>query len=142
MEHYTYTMSNITVVEYYHQALSINIIIEIKDNGDMVCNVHRIWTTLGDGKVIVTFQNQADFRTVISMDMKQICEKALDHVQEIETINSVEMFDASTRLSQNELSIFNETWHICNDAIMIAGKLYRLSEFHLWFKVDGFCDEI
>jgi hypothetical protein len=45
-------------------------------------------------------------------------------------------------LSQNETSIFDETWHVCNDAILINGKLYKLSEFHLWFCIDGFADNV
>jgi hypothetical protein len=136
----TFTMSNITVNEFFVQSPSIVCSIEIHDQGHLICNVTRYWVEKGKGNILILFNNNCDFRTVIQIDIAAILVSTVDKICEISTVNSASIYDNIHIMKECEPYIFKEIWHLCNDGILVDGHVFRLSEFRVSFDIENTID--
>lgn len=133
-------MSNITVNEYFIQSPSLVCSIEISENGSLTCNVTRYWVKKGRGNILIVFNNNCDFRTVIQLDIASILTSTIDKICEISMVKSASIYDNSHSLKNCDPDIFREVWNLCNDGILVNGYLFKLSEFRVSFDVEDVLD--
>jgi len=127
----TSTMSNIKITQYYVQSPLIACVINIKEDGSIKCDVHKMWVEKGTGKVIVTFRNHSDFRTLIQLDVGAILMKVFENCEDLGLVIDVCMEDNENVISECTREDFSNGWSICNDALMVKENLFKLSEFNL-----------
>jgi len=130
---HTLTMSNITVINYDDQSPMVTCVIDMSDQNTFTCHVHKMWVDKGEGKIVVRFRNNADFRTIVQVDIKNILvefDKSLPTGCEV-TVASI--YDNHQQLIGLGIDTFSDVWTVCNNTLMIGQNLFDVSQTHIEF---------
>jgi hypothetical protein len=132
----TFTMSNITVKEYYLQSPAVLCSVDVRENDVLTLNVTRYWVQKGHGKVEIIINNYCDFRTLIQLDIENLLVNTIDKICEISTIKTATIYDDYQCLNDCESSDFQGIWQICNNGILVKDRVFDLMAFRACFHID------
>lgn len=132
----TFTMSNINIIEHKVQSPFIAMVIKLTEDGSLTCHLHHMWVTKGTGKVVITFENHADFRTGMIIDMQEVILRTLQDTSDDGKVISASIYDKEQIIDPCDQSYFVGGWTFCNDGVAIGEHVFRLSELHVEFQLE------
>jgi hypothetical protein len=127
----TYNRMNITFEEVLVRPILITCVIALNEERAAICHVSRYYSELDNAQVIVRFSNNADFRTIIQLDMVTIMDKIMSYLDEESSIGNIQISDRVTAWHDDDHDAFINPWRICHQTVMINERFFNATELQI-----------
>lgn len=127
----TYNRMNITFEEVLVRPILVTCVITLNEECAAICHVSRYYSELDNAQVIVRFSNNADFRTIIQLDMVTIMDRIMSYLDEESSIGNIQISDRVTAWHDDDHDAFINPWRICHQTVMINERFFNATELQI-----------